>query len=137
MTNNDTIGQALNLSPMEIEVIKPEVNLPANKEDKVDDDFNYSRTNLYSVIEQGSKALEQIIDVAQASEHPRAYEVVATIMKTLVDANKELLELSKKKNDIVSAKQKTEEPNIPNTVNNNLFVGSTAELQKMIEGARK
>jgi len=131
---NDSIGEALSLTPIEIEeevkVIKPK------NDDKLDADYEYSRLNLYSVIEQGTKALEEIGDVARASEHPRAYEVVGTIMKTLVDANKELLELAKKKNEIEFKKAKQDE-DLPNTVNNNLFVGSTSELQKMLENMRK
>ena len=68
-----------------------------------------------------------MMDVARASEHPRAYEVVATLMKTIVDANKDLLDVSKKKRDMMQSDDDT-----PKTVNNNLFV-STAELQKMLK----
>ena len=69
-----------------------------------------------------------MLDVAKASEHPRAYEVVSTIMKTLVDANKDLVSMSEKK-----AKDQPKEENAQVT-NNNLFVGSTADLQKLIKG---
>jgi hypothetical protein len=124
----DTISKTLGLQPLE-QTGKVEVYVP--QEDNIENDFKYTRENLYSVIEQGNKALEDMIDVARASEHPRAYEVVGTLMKTLVDANKDLLDLSKKKRDL----QKEEQKETPQTVNNNLFV-STAELQKMIENAR-
>lgn len=123
----DVISKSLGLDPVE----KPEVEVLAPQTDDVHNDFKYTRENLYSVIEQGNKALEDMIDVARASEHPRAYEVVGTLMKTLVDANKDLLDLSKKKKDL----QKTDEKDMPQTVNNNLIL-STADLQKMIENAK-
>jgi hypothetical protein len=123
----DVISKSLGLEPVE----KPEVEVLAPQTDDVHNDFKYTRENLYSVIEQGNKALEDMIDVARASEHPRAYEVVGTLMKTLVDANKDLLDLSKKKKDL----QKTDEKDMPQTVNNNLIL-STADLQKMIENAK-
>lgn len=123
----DVISKSLGLDPVE----KPEVEVLAPQTDDVNNDFKYTRENLYSVIEQGNKALEDMIDVARASEHPRAYEVVGTLMKTLVDANKDLLDLSKKKKDL----QKNDEKDMPQTVNNNLIL-STADLQKMIENAK-
>jgi hypothetical protein len=123
----DVISKSLGLEPVE----KPEVEVLAPQTDDVHNDFKYTRENLYSVIEQGNKALEDMIDVARASEHPRAYEVVGTLMKTLVDANKDLLDLSKKKKDL----QKNDEKDMPQTVNNNLIL-STADLQKMIENAK-
>lgn len=123
----DVISKSLGLEPVE----KQEIDVLVPKTDDIDNDFKYTRENLYSVIEQGNKALEDMIDVARASEHPRAYEVVGTLMKTLVDANKDLLDLSKKKKDL----QKNDEKDMPQTVNNNLIL-STADLQKMIENAK-
>lgn len=89
-------------------------------------DLEYARENYYSMIEQGADGLQEILSIAKQSQHPRAFEVVATLMKTLADTNKNLVELSIKKN---------EEKNVqsgPDKVTQNLFVGSTAELQKMI-----
>jgi len=125
----DMISKTLGLEPLDktssVEVIVPE------DDSNIENDFKYTRENLYSIIEQGSRALEDMIDVAKASEHPRAYEVVSTLMKTIVDANKDLLDLSKKRKEL----QREEQKDSPQTVNNNLFV-STAELQKMIENSR-
>jgi hypothetical protein len=81
---------------------------------------------MISAIEKGQEALSGILDVAGMSQHPRAYEVAATLVKTIADANKDLLELQKRKKDLTGVG-----PN-PTTVNNNLFVGSTAELQQLI-----
>jgi hypothetical protein len=84
------------------------------------------------VIEKGQEALFDLMDVARQSQHPRAYEVLSTMMNTLVGANKDLLELQGKKKKLLEV-----EPEANNQqVTNNLFVGSTAELQKMIDQRR-
>ena len=98
------------------------------QDSKVESDFEYARGNLYNVVEQGSHALSELLEVAQASQHPRAFEVVATLVKVLADANMSLMDLTKKKQDITNETGKG-----PNTVNNTLFVGSTGELQKLIK----
>ena len=102
--------------------------LPAIKAEK-NDDYEYARRNLYDVIEKGSNALEDIIDVAKQSESPRAYEVVTNLIKTMVDANKDLLNLAKVQKEL----DKVDKPDEKNVTNNNLFVGSSAELLKMIK----
>ena len=101
--------------------------LPVIKAEK-NNDYEYARRNLYDVIEKGSSALEDIMDIAKQSESPRAFEVVTNLIKTMVDANKDLLELAKKHKEL-----NKEEDQSPSTVNNNLFVGSSAELLKMIK----
>ena len=97
----------------------------------VDNDYKYARENLYGVIEKGTDALDSLLDLAKASEHPRAFEVVAQLTKTLVDANKDLLDIQKKVKDL---KKEDDDKQQPQNVTNALFVGSTAELQKMISG---
>lgn len=118
-TNNDPISQALDLTPLEV--------TPTTLRTQTDDDFEYARGNLIGIIEKGQEALSGILDVAGMSQHPRSYEVVATLINSLTTANKDLLELSKKKQEL--------DGNVggPKTVNNNLFIGSTAELQKLIK----
>lgn len=96
----------------------------------IDLDYKYARENLYGVIEKGSEALDTLIELAKASEHPRAFEVVSQLTKTLVDANKDLLDIQKKVKDL----KKTEDAAKPQNVTNALFVGSTAELQKLVNG---
>ena len=133
----DEIGNSLGLAPMdevvegkvvvEKETIPDTVNTSVDYSDK---DYDYARTNFYNIIETGTEALEQMLDVAKASEHPRAYEVVSTIMKTLVDANKDLVTMSEKK-------KPTETGTPIGKVNNNLFVGSTAELQQLLKDMRQ
>jgi DNA polymerase III epsilon subunit-like protein len=111
---------------VEVEKENKKVDVP----DEVDNDYKYARENLYGVIEKSTDALDNLIDLAKASEHPRAFEVVAQLTKTLVDANKDLLDIQKKVKDL----KKEDKKENPKNVTNALFVGSTAELQKMISG---
>jgi hypothetical protein len=98
----------------------------------VQDDFDYARENLMDVIGKGQEALFDLMDVARQSQHPRAYEVLSTLMNTMVGASKDLLELQAKKKKLLEA-----DPEANNQqVTNNLFVGSTAELQKMLDQRR-
>ena len=127
----DKIGESLGLDPLEGELIEPIKKEIVQAPEESDQDFKYARENFYNIIETGTEALQQMLDVAKASEHPRAYEVVSTIMKTLVDANKDLVSMSEKK-----AKDQPKEENAQVT-NNNLFVGSTADLQKMLKDIRE
>ena len=128
----DEIGKSLGLEPLD-DVVEGKVieRTPVPTDDKMNKDYEYARSNFYNVIESGTEALEQMLDVAKASEHPRAYEVVSTIMKTLVDANKDLVAMSTKKVES-EEKASSESPN-GLTTNNNLFVGSTNELQQLIK----
>ena len=126
---NKKIDESLDMVPLD-EVYEGEVVEKPEPPSDVENDFKYARENFYNVIEKGTEALEDMLRVAQASEHPRAYEVVSTIMKTLMDANKDLVDLSDKK-------AKRDQPEKEQQVtNNNLFVGSTAELQKMLKDMR-
>jgi len=125
---NKKIDESLDMVPLD-EVYEGEVVEKPEVPSDADNDFKYARENFYNVIEKGTEALEDMLRVAQGSEHPRAYEVVSTIMKTLMDANKDLVDLSDKK-------QKRDEPKEQAVTNNNLFVGSTAELQKMLKDLR-
>lgn len=116
--------------------IAPGENLPAVVEKKmttqVDADFEYARENMMEVINKGQEALFDLMDVARQSQHPRAYEVLATMMNTMVGASKDLLDLQAKKKKIME-----EDPSAsPQQVTNNLFVGSTAELQKYLKQNR-
>ena len=126
MDNDDKIGEFLELEPLKKDITRAKDIVKASK---LDNDFEYARGNLYQVIEHGSNALAELLEVANQSQHPRAYEVVANLVKTLSDANMTLLDLTKKKQDV----NNDAGGRSPNTVNNNLFVGSTGELQKLIK----
>ena len=106
------------------EKVKPLVN---GQEDEID--FQYARENLYNLIERGQDGLEELLEIAKQSQHPRAFEVVGQMIDKLANTNKELLNLHKTKKDI-----QAEKTSGPTNVTNALFVGSTSELQKLLKG---
>lgn len=110
--------------------------LPMTHEEQADKDYEYARDNMYSVIEKGTTALEELLGVATQSQHPRAYEVLATTMKTLIDANKELVALSKSKVEEEKLNDDTQQVSSKGVTNNNLFVGTTHDLLKVLAGMR-
>ena len=112
------------------EITKVERVVPAITDEDSETDFQYARENLYNLIERGTDGLEELLEIAKQSEHPRAFEVVQQTIGQLTTTNKELLNLHKTKKDM-----RTEKGG-PTSVNNNLFVGSTAELQKMLKGKK-
>ena len=99
------------------------------EEKNVDNDYKYSRDTYYELVEKGKESLELMIEVARESEHPRAFEVLSGMIKNISDVNDRLMDLNKKKKDI---DKKDEVKKIANTTNN-LFVGSTTELQKLLK----
>ena len=99
------------------------------EEKNVDNDYKYSRDTYYELVEKGKQSLELMIEVARESEHPRAFEVLSGMIKNISDVNDRLMDLNKKKKEI---DKKDEIKKIANTTNN-LFVGSTTELQKLLK----
>ena len=138
MKNN--LDDAFNITPTEVEVDQTEVKEPVGiqKPDRltkndIEKDYEYTRRNLYSIIEKGQEAINGILELAQDSEMPRAYEVAGQLIKSVSDATDKLMDLQKKVKDVnEDAPQKG-----PNTVNNALFVGSTAELAKLLKNGAK
>jgi gas vesicle protein len=100
----------------------------ASSDNQVRDDHEYARGNLYNLIERGQEAINDILDVAKQTNHPRAYEVAGNLIKNVADITDKLLESQRKLKEISE-----EKPKGPNVVNNSLFVGSTSELQKMLK----
>ena len=94
----------------------------------VEKDYEYTRGNLYSIIEKGQEAINGILEVAQDSDMPRAYEVAGQLIKSVSDATDKLIDLQKKLKDV-----NEEEKKGPTNVTNALFVGSTADLAKLIK----
>ena len=128
MNNFDPIDEALN-----IEVSKtPKIN-PVKKEDSSDNDvtkdYDYTRANLYSLIEKGQETLNGIMELAGDSASPRAFEVAAQKIKSVADTTDKLMDLQKKVKEVEEEKTKTTN----NVTNNALFVGSTSELSKMLK----
>jgi len=100
----------------------------------IDDDFAKVRNNLHQIIHKGNDALDEALMVAKTSEHPRAFEVVGQLIKTMVDANKDLLDIQKKLKDLKKTDDHKASQNIQ--AENAIFVGTSAELQALINGRK-
>ena len=122
-------GEIVPTESTEVGITKPE----RHERNDIEKDYEYTRGNLYSIIEKGQEAINGILELAQDSEMPRAYEVAGQLIKSVSDATDKLMDLQKKVKDVnEDAPQKG-----PNTVNNALFVGSTAELAKLLKNGAK
>jgi hypothetical protein len=98
--------------------------------DEVRDDYEFSRATYYDLIEKGRESLDLMMEVARESEHPRAFEVLSTMISGISNVNDKLMDLNKKKKDLVTNKDDTKQ--IGDTTNNNIFIGSTTELQRFL-----
>ena len=134
MTNlDDTFDIESTIVPAEKVGITPEQKPDRLTKNDVEKDYEYTRGNLYSIIEKGQEAINGILELAQDSEMPRAYEVAGQLIKSVSDATDKLMDLQKKLKDV---EEDTPQKG-PNTVNNALFVGSTAELAKLLKNGAK
>ena len=131
----DKLNETFDVTPTEVEIQQttPDERLKQIKSSSEDirKDYEYTRGNLYSIIEKGQEAINGILELAQESEMPRAYEVAGQLIKNVSDATDKLMDLQKKLKDVSEEKDQKG----PTTVNNALFVGSTADLQKMLKQA--
>ena len=101
-----------------------------NENKNIQSDYDYSRQTYYDLIEKGRESLEDMIEVARASEHPRAYEVLSGMIKNISDVNDKLMDLNKKQKDI---NKKEDEPKQLGNTTNNVFLGSTSDLQRLLK----
>ena len=130
----DKLDETFDIEPTEVEVEKVEkvenkIEKVSSQSEDIKKDYEYTRGNLYSIIEKGQEAIDGILELAQESETPRAYEVAGQLIKNVADATDKLLTLQQKLKDVNEEKENKG----PTTVNNALFVGSTAELQKLLK----
>jgi hypothetical protein len=127
-------------APVEVVTKRGEV-ITVNDDRKVDqkleDDFEQSRQRLNSLLFQGEDALQHALEIAKTSENPRAFEVVSNMIKQLADINNQLLQLHKQRSDLENKNGGGKQESGPHTVNNNMFVGTTADLNKMMHKALK
>ena len=121
---NQTLSEVLDVEPIGSTEL-----LPATPVTKVDDDADFARDNIRTLIEKGNLAVDGILHVAKESEHPRAYEVAANLIKNLSDLNKDLMEIQKRKKDLAPQVQRSGDINVDKAV----FVGSTTELVKFLK----
>jgi hypothetical protein len=114
------------------EVVIPETN---SQNEKIENDYDRTRANLYGLLQQGQDALMHALEIAKSSEHPRAFEVVGNLMNQLADINEQLLRLHERKQKLDNPKDNKESKGETKTVTNNnaIFVGSTSELNKLIK----
>tara|TARA_R100000455_G_C6146809_1_gene37693 strand:+ start:43 stop:390 length:348 start_codon:yes stop_codon:yes gene_type:complete len=104
----------------------------SNNERNIKSDYDYSRETYYDLLEKGRASLEDMIEVARSSEHPRAYEVLAGMIKNLSDVNDKLMDLNKKNKDI----NQEEVKQVTGNTTNNVFLGSTADLQRLLQNEK-
>ena len=127
----DSIDKALDVKG---EIVKEKRKIAKTIKDAKDDprqDYEYSRSQLYNLVEKGQEAVNGILDVCQDSQHPRAYEVAGQLIKHVADTTDKLVDLQKKMKDL------EEDIGPKNVTNNSLFVGSTSDLQKMLKEMSK
>jgi len=125
---NETFNVESEIVPAEKSDVIEKIEKISSVSNDIKSDYDYTRGNLYSLIEKGQEAINGILELAQESEMPRAYEVAGQLIKNVADATDKLMDLQKKLKDIEEEKIKG-----PTTVNNALFVGSTAELAKLLK----
>ena len=122
---NQTLSEVLDVEPIDYQTTEiVEVKTP------VEDDAEFARTNIRDLISKGNSAIDNLLLVANASEHPRAYEVAAGLIKNLADLNKDLLEIQKRKRDLDPTQSKS---NSTTNIDKAVFVGSTTELVKFLK----
>ena len=132
MTNKfDTLNDEFNVAGdiVQPEVVNKKIDKIKEASDDIKKDYDYTRGNLYSIIEKGQEAINGILELAQESEMPRAFEVAGQLIKNVADATDKLMDLQKKLKDVEEEKQSRG----PSNVTNALFVGSTAELAKLLK----
>ena len=129
---NEKLSEALDIEPIEVSEFAPvmqPVTVSVN-DSLVDDDAEFARSNIRNLIQKGNVAMDQLLHVAKESEHPRAYEVAAGLIKNLSELNKDLLEIQKRRKDL-SPQESSSVKNV--NVDKAVFVGSTAELVKLLK----
>jgi hypothetical protein len=129
--NYDGLDKAFNVDGkiVEVEPVKTDLNITPLKPDDIKKDYEYTRANLYSLIEKGQEAINGIMELAGESDSPRAYEVAGQLIKSVGDVTDKLIDLQKKLKEVEDDTTKTTN----NVTNNAVFVGSTSELSKLLK----
>lgn len=133
---NKSLSEVFDVEPLKevkkeekLPVVQQTYNSPDMKQD-LTDAYQQSKENLQGIIDQGKEAMEEILQIAKTGQHPRAFEVYGTLLKNMVDANKELLSIQKQMREMEGIKKETTNTNIDKAI----FVGSTSELSKLLKG---
>jgi hypothetical protein len=131
--NNDPIGKALGVTPVSTFNMVNSIVAEAHN-DSAKSDFETARANILTMIDNGQDAMFKLAKIAEASQHPRAFEVLAKMMDTMLQANKDLMGLQKDIRELQAADSPMNDQ--AKTINNNLFVGSTSDLHKILENVK-
>jgi hypothetical protein len=126
---NENLSDLFDVEPIQIVEQKPTVPVVIDHDDPVVSDAQFARENIRELISKGNSAIDQLLLVARDTEHPRAYEVAAGLIKNLGDLNKDLLEIQKRKRDL-APKESAQSSGL--SIDKAVFVGSTAELIKLV-----
>jgi len=125
----DKLNEILDIAEKDVVPVESKTVIPRPREQEdITNDYKYSRENLYNLVERGQDAIDGILTLAKETEHPRTYEVAGQLIKNVGEVTEKLLQLQEKMKKLGEETKKA-----PNKVENNLFVGSTAELQKLIK----
>jgi len=127
-----SMGQIFDVIPSELpkkEIAKVTYNEPTDMQQDLTDAYQQSRENLQGIIDQGQEAMTEILEIAKQGQHPRAFEVYGTLLKNMVDANKELLNIQKQMREMDGRKKESSDTIIDKAI----FVGSTSELSKLLK----
>ena len=126
---NENLSDLFDVEPIQIVEQKSTVPMVIDHDDPIVSDAQFARENIRELISKGNSAIDQLLLVARDTEHPRAYEVAAGLIKNLGDLNKDLLEIQKRKRDL-APKESTQSNGL--SIDKAVFVGSTAELIKLV-----
>jgi hypothetical protein len=129
-TLEKNLSEIFDIEPTEKQI--EDVPVVISTDNDVETDFNIARTNINSLLQKGNTAVDNLLNVAKETEHPRAYEVAANLIKTLADLNKDLLDIQKKRKELNNNKPTSEKTIIDKAV----FIGSTAEMVKLIRSSK-
>jgi len=132
---NKNLSEVLDIEPISesLPVVQVEQSEPENND--IQDDAEYARKNLKDLIAKGNVAIDNLLQVAKESEHPRAYEVASGLIKNLSDLNKDLLEIQKRKKDLLPKSGNEKNGNL--SIDKAVFIGSTTDLIKMLKQSKK
>lgn len=128
---NEKLSEIFDVEPVDVKSPVSNSTTVVETNNPVESDTEFARQNIKSLIQKGSSAVDEILTVAKHSEHPRAYEVAGILIKNMADLNKDLLELQKRKRDLQISSKDTSSKDV--NIDKAVFVGSTAELMKLIK----
>jgi len=129
-TLEKNLSEIFDIEPTEKQI--EDVPVVISTDNDVETDFNIARTNINSLLQKGNTAVDNLLNVAKETEHPRAYEVAANLIKTLADLNKDLLDIQKKRKELNNNQPTSEKTVIDKAV----FIGSTTEMVKLIRSSK-